>query len=436
MTPDAYEVTLAVIGFAAVAAALLTRFLDNKPMSPLLVLVGLGAAVFALPLGITLPDPDANSQVLERLTEFGVLVALMGAGLKIDRPFSWRTWSTTWRLLAVTMPLTIAASAVLGSWMLGLPIATAALLGSVLAPTDPVLAGDVQVGEPGGPEEDEVRFALTSEAGLNDALAFPFVYAALAMAQHGAAPMGWFGEWLAIDVVVRLGVGAVVGLVFGRLLGLVLFRLRAGREDVAESAEGFVAIASMLLVYGASETLNGYGFLSVFIAASALRASERDHEYHRVLHGFVEQLERILTAGLLVLFGGLLAQGLLRDLDWRAFAFAAVVLLAIRPAAGLLAMHGSATPRAERTAIAIYGVRGVGSFYYLAYALSEKRFAQGEELWPTVAVVVLGSLVFHGTTAGPVMAALDRRRSSRLRHPRRSNRGTISSSAVREGDPG
>jgi NhaP-type Na+/H+ or K+/H+ antiporter len=410
---DPYELTLAIIGAAALAAAWLPKLLENRPLSPLLVMVALGAAVYALPLDVDLPDPFQHREVLERVTEMGVLIALMGAGLKIDRRLGWRPWRTTWRLLFVAMPLFIVAGAVLGNLLLGLAPASALLLAAVLAPTDPVLAGDVQVGEPGGPEEDEVRFSLTSEAGMNDGLAFPFVYAAIAMAEHGANPAGWLGEWLAIDVVVRLAIGLALGLGFGRLLGFLVFRVRFARRGVAETAEGFVVLAAMFLVYGMTELVHGYGFLAVFVAAGALRDYEREHEYHRVLHGFAEQIERVFTVALLVVFGGALAQGLLSGTDWRVLAFVAVLLLVLRPATSLLSLRGSVRDDLERRAIAFYGVRGVGSFYYLAYATSTASFVDARRLWAIVAAVVLASLVVHGTSAGPVMAVLDRRRVRR-----------------------
>ena len=171
-------------------------------------MLGLGFAAFALPLGLESPDPLEQGKLTERLTELAVIVALMGAGLKLDRPPGWRTWMSTWRLLAITMPLTIAAAAVLGWWVAGFVPATAMLLGAVIAPTDPVLATEVQVGAPGEGYEEreagkhdpagaevEVRFSLTSEAGLNDGLAFPFTYAAIAMAIAGPAPGNWIGCW-------------------------------------------------------------------------------------------------------------------------------------------------------------------------------------------------------------------------------------------------
>ena len=153
------------------------------------------------------------------MTEFVVIVALMGAGLKLDRPLGWHSWLITWRLIGVAMPITIAAIALLGWGWLGLDLASALLLGAALAPTDPVLASDVQVGPPKSGEEDEVRFALTSEAGLNDGLSFPFVYLAIAVSLSQVTGKFWFREWLLVDVVWKLAAGIGVGWLVGRLMG-------------------------------------------------------------------------------------------------------------------------------------------------------------------------------------------------------------------------
>ncbi|MGH9271628.1 MAG: cation:proton antiporter, partial [Ilumatobacteraceae bacterium] len=190
-----YAVILALGGLAFLAASWLPAALDQRPLSLPIALLGLGAVMFLVP-GLEAPRPQEQVQLTERLTELGVIVSLLGAGLKLDRPLGWRRWSSTWRLLGITMLLTIGAVGLLGWGLVGLAPATAMLLGAVLAPTDPVLAADVQVGEPTVAEgagesdelgdraddEDDVRFTLTSEAGLNDGLAFPFVYAAIAMA--------------------------------------------------------------------------------------------------------------------------------------------------------------------------------------------------------------------------------------------------------------
>lgn len=413
---DLYEVGLAVVGLAALGAAALPRVLAERPLSFPIVFVGLGMAAFALPLGLDPPDPLEHTVLAERLTELGVIVALTGAGLKLDRVPGLRTWGSTWRLLAVTMPVSIVAAALLGWWGVGLAPAAAVLLGAVLAPTDPVLASDVQVGPPGQEEEeDEVRFSLTSEAGLNDGLAFPFTNAAVAMAVAGAAPRNWILDWLLVDVLYKVAVGIALGWVIGRALGHVVFRLPA-RTRLAETAEGLAALALTLVSYGLTELAGGYGFLAVFVAAVTLRDMERSHEYHRVLHNFAEEAERLLMAVLLVLLGGAVVGGLLAPLTWTAALVGLAFLFVVRPAAGLLAMAGSAHPLPERGAISFFGIRGIGSLYYLAFALNHAPFtrAEAEALWALVGFVVLVSVVVHGLTATPAMARLDRgRRAAR-----------------------
>jgi NhaP-type Na+/H+ or K+/H+ antiporter len=382
-----------------------------------MVFLGLGVLAFLLVRDLPAPDPMEHAEATERITEVCVLVALFGAGLALDRPAGWRRWSSTWLLLAVTMPLTILAMALLGVSLLGLGAASAVLLAALLAPTDPVLASDVQVGEPTdvdegeeGDVEDEPRFALTSEAGLNDALAFPFVYAGIAMAEHGAEPAGWLGHWLAVDVAWRCAAGAAVGFAVGRLLGRLFFRSRRSGSRLAEEAEGFVALACTFLAYGAAELVAGYGFVAVFVCACTIRSAARAHGYHTVLHGFIEQVERLLTAGILLLLGGAIARGLLEPLRAVDVVAALALLLVVRPLAGWVALPGGGRGTLDRAVIAFFGVRGIGSIYYLAYALGHARFEPADRLWAVTGLVVTLSVVIHGTSATPVMRAVDRRR--------------------------
>lgn len=408
---DLADLAFAVAGVGALLAALLPRLLEGRPLSLPVAFLGLGMLVYALPLDLPDPDPLAHGRVTEHLTEVGVIVALMGAGLKLDRPVGWRRWSTTWRLLAIAMPGTIAAMAFLGWWWVGLAPAAAVLLGSALAPTDPVLASDVQVGEPTEDEdsEDEVRFALTSEAGLNDALAFPFVYAAIAMAAHHADPAGWVGRWAAVDVLYKLGVGVLLGLGTGWLLGRLFFRAAKESVRLAKHSEGFVALAATFLAYGITELAGGYGFLAVFVCAVSIRGSERSHSYHQVLHDFAEQIERLLTVLLLLLFGGAVVSGLLAPLTWRAAAAGLALVFVVRPLVAWLALRGAPGAPAEHAVIAFFGIRGIGSFYYLAYATTTAAFPQARELWALIGFVVIVSVVVHGISATPVMKRLDRR---------------------------
>lgn len=401
------------LGIGAFLAAALPRLLSRLPVSVPMVFLAAGVLLYLTPLPLPEIDPVADRLWTQHLTELCVITSLMGAGLAINRPFGWRSWAATWRLLGVAMPLTIGATALAAWWLLGWPASAALLVAAALAPTDPVLASEVRVGEPSDDEEDEdeVRFALTSEAGLNDGLAFPFVLAAVALAAAGESwTGGWLTHWAWSDVLVRIGVGVAAGTAIGLLLGRVLFRARAKSLRLAEHGEGFVALAAMFLSYGVTEALHGYGFLAVFATACALRRSERDHGYNKVMHGFVEQVERLLMALLLFAVGAFVASGGLAALTWRGAAIGVLLHILIRPAIGWLAqLRGPGLPT-ERAATAFFGIRGIGSFFYLAYAVGEGGFGRYErEMWAVVVFAVLISVVVHGVAATPVTAYLDRR---------------------------
>lgn len=400
-------------GVATLAAALLPKVLGRAPVSMPMVFLGVGALAF---LVIDLPDPDPlrHGALVLHLAELCVLVSLMGAGLALNRPVGRRAWATTWRLLGIAMPLTIVAVVLLGWGVLGFGLAGAVLLAAALAPTDPVLATEVQVAEPTeNPEsdEDEARFALTSEAGLNDGLAFPFTYAAIAISIAGAAPAGWVPEWLFVDVVWRLAAGLAIGVLVGWALRKLFFAAPSEKFRLAKHAEGFVALAATFLAYGVAELVEGYGFVAVFVCACTIRAGERSHGYHRVLHQYVEQTERLLTVLIIFLLGGAVVTGLLAGTTWLEVLVAAVILLVVRPLAGVAALAGGRTGPRERVVIAFFGVRGVGSIFYVAYGLESGQFLEEGALWRVVALVVVGSVIVHGISAGPAMTLLDRRRA-------------------------
>lgn len=409
---DPYIAVLAGFGAVVLLTAWLPMVLRKLPLSLPIGCVAIGALVFAgFDLGGGL-HPRDHLKLTEHLVEFVILIALMGAGLKLDRPFAWRSWTLTWRLLGLAMPLTILALTGLAHLLLGLGLATALLLGAALAPTDPVLASDVQVGPPGEGQEDEVRFSLTSEAGLNDGLAFPFVGLALALAA-GSVSLPSLG----LGLIWKIAAGLGSGYLLGRVLGWLTFKM-PNRATLARTGDGLVALGVTCLVYGLTEMVGGYGFLAVFVAALALRAVERDHDYHTTLHDFAEQIERLLMMVLLVIFGGLLSEGRLLDhLTWPAVAFALLALFVVRPLSGVIGLIGSARPWRERAVISFYGIRGLGTVYYVAYALGRERFEAPDLLWSTVALTILISVFLHGATVTPVMRLLDRHRERRAAQP-------------------
>jgi NhaP-type Na+/H+ or K+/H+ antiporter len=414
-------------GLAILLAALLPSALSRWAISPPIVLLATGMGIGLLPLGDHPLDPIDNRAVVEHVTQFAVLLALMGVGLALDRPLrlrrwaDWRRWSATWRLLLVAMPLTIGAMWLIGWWGLGLGTATALLLGATLAPTDPVLAGDVQVGGPDvqSQEEDEsderheVRFALTSEAGLNDGLAFPFVYAAIHLAVEGP-PSGWLASWLAWDVVGRVVVGSLAGAAVGWALAKLAFRARRQSLRLAEQGEPLMALAALATSYGVAEALHGYGFLAVFCCGMAIRNAERHHDYQAAMHGVVERLERLFTLLVLLCLGMAMTRGLLAALDWRGVLIGVALVLLVRPVAGVLSLmpfsgRGRTGMNArERLVTAFFGVRGVGSLFYLAYAAGQADFSDQPWLWATTAWTIGLSVVVHGVLAKPAMGWLER----------------------------
>ena len=237
-----------VAGLAMLGAIVIPRVLKRFPLSLPALYVGIGALLFSIPFGIPAPDPSKETHLylIERVSELIVILSLAGAGIRMDRDFGWKNWMTGWRLLAFAMPLTIAAFAFGGYAFLGLAPISALLLGAVLAPTDPVLAEDVQVEEPDEEHEDDVRFGLTLEASLNDGLAFPFVFLAIA-ALSASGEQGWLGEWFLLKVVVKIGVGIAVGILAGYFLSKFLSRAKEHPDDdEAEPNEGIFIIAAVL----------------------------------------------------------------------------------------------------------------------------------------------------------------------------------------------
>jgi NhaP-type Na+/H+ or K+/H+ antiporter len=306
-------------------------------------------------------------------------------------------WKPTVRLLVVAMPLTILAVAGLGWTLGGMTLAGGLVLGAVLAPTDPVLAGDVQVGPPQEGGEHPVRFALTTEAGLNDGLAFPFVLLAIAVAGAGGFTGALMLDWLWRDVGYRILVGAAGGAGIGWLLARLLFDWPRG-NSLAETGAGIVALAGVLATYGIIELLEGYGFIAAFVAGITLRQGESRHAYHTRLHDFAEAIEHSLTALLLVSLGAALP-GLLPHLSWQGALIAAALILLVRPVAGWVSLGGTTLKGRERLAVATYGVRGIGSVYYLGYAATHVELADVEALWAIIAFAILLSTVVLGFTA-------------------------------------
>jgi NhaP-type Na+/H+ or K+/H+ antiporter len=397
-----YHHFLLFAGAAIVLAYWLPRFVSGREpaASALLILAGAGCAL-ALGDQPSLLQPIDNPLWWEILSEMAVIVALFGTGLRLDvvRPFA--RWRAAGRLLVVAMPLTIGAM-MLAGLAAGLPLASALLLGAVLAPTDPVLAGDVQVGPPTEGGEHPVRFALTSEAGLNDGLAFPFVY--LAIAAVGGLTAAEAGVWAVYDFVYRITAGTLAGAGMGWLLGQMVFRWPA-HNVLAATGSGVLALAGVLVCYGAGELVHGYGFIACFVGGLVFRRVEVAHDFHGNLHLFNLAIEHALTAVLLLMVGAALGT-YLPMVRWDHVAIAASLIFVIRPLIGWLALTGTLLPARERLVTAAFGVRGIGSIYYLAFAAGAANVPAMADLWLIVLVTIAMSAVVHGLTAGAALARI------------------------------
>lgn len=407
-----YDFLLVLVGLAILGIAILPRFIAELPVTDPIFYLVFGFVVFSLPIGIPAPDPLVQSHMTERLTEIGVIISLMTVGLKIDRPPGLRSWESGWRLIAITMPVTIGLAALIG-WWIGLALPTAMLLGAVVSPTDPVIASEVQVEGPGGsseeqpkPEadgmEDEVRHALTTEAGLSDGFAFPFTNLAILMALVGVAPGNWIGEWIFVDVLFKISVAVVLGLVTGWLLARIVF-IKPVEEPLPKAMLGLEALGGTFLIYGLIEFLGGYGFVGVFIAATVLRDYERQHAFYEPMHDLSEKSEQLLQITIMTLFGGAIAGGLLAPLTLELFLAAVAIVLIVRPVSGIVGLLGFDRSWSERLAISFFGLRGIGTFYYLAYGLNQAPFADPEAIWALAGATILISAVVLGILATPIV---------------------------------
>ena len=404
---EPYHMMLAVTGGIVILARWLPRFVSSRePVAPpLLILFGALAALVVpgLPLA---PDPRLLPRPWEIASELTIIVALFTAGLRIDNLGPWLRWIPTARMLAVAMPLTIAAVALLGAGVAGMTAAGAILLGAVLAPTDPVLAGDVQVGPPQEGEEHRVRFTLTTEAALNDGLAFPFVYLGLLVAAQGLNPSAWLFDWVVIDVLYRVAAGTLMGAAGGWVLGRILFHFPR-KSALAETTSGVLALAGVLLCYGSTELVEGYGFIAVAVMGLSLRRVESGHQFHRRLHDFCENIEHAMLALLLIALGSVLPR-LFSDLQWSHIFIALALVAVIRPAAGWVSLAGTHLRGRDRAIVAVYGVRGIGSIYYLCYAGRHMEFANEVQLWSLVALAIVISTVLHGFTVARALESVRR----------------------------
>jgi NhaP-type Na+/H+ or K+/H+ antiporter len=448
----------AIIGLLLVAMALSDSVLARLPLSTSMLYVLVGVAVSPLWLGLSSLTPHSHARLVEHMAEVVVLLSLFTAGLKMSLGLRDGRWLLPLRLALVSMLVTVAGIAAAGVWLLGLPLGAAILLGGILAPTDPVLASEVELED--AADRDRLRFSLTGEAGLNDGTAFPVVLLGLGLlGVHEFGSFGW--RWFAVDVlwgtVCGIGVGAALGTMVGRL---VLYLRRTHKE--ATGLDNFLALGLIALSYGVAQLAHGLGFLAVFAAGVALRRIEQQetraatpdrrrgkaapapaavvekaaanpdprhaekaavHPQHapaylaHAVSTFNEQIERIGEVAAVIVIGMMLWA-----VEWRHASawFVVLLLLLIRPLSVAVGLARSRTSLTQRTLIGWFGIRGIGSLYYVMYAINSGIAPElAQTLLALTLTAVVASITVHGISVTPLMALYQRSRGDPKAEPAR-----------------
>ena len=416
-----------LIGGLLLVMGLTSSTIRRLPVTSAIIYLAVGLLVGPTVLNLFHFNPLKESALLEVLTEAAVLISLYAAGVKMPVPVSLARWRTPILLAFVSMTVTVALVAAFAHFLLGLPLGAAILLGAIVAPTDPVLATDVQIRHPG--DRDRLRFTLTCEAGMNDGSAFPFVMLGLGLL--GLHELGEFGlRWVLIDVLWATAAGIAIGVACGVALAHVAARMR-GRDAERGLMDDFLGLGLIGIVYGVSVAVSAWGFLAVFFAAVALRQAERRlagaapdaperlqtpesapqwvapvdrAERPTVSEGslvFKEHLERLSELVLILLIGGTL---FVDSWSWRAVGLALFLFAVARPVSVLIGLLGTRAPWTIRSLSGWFGVRGIGSLYYLMFAIQHGLPQSiALELIRMTLIVVTLSIVFHGVSVKPLM---------------------------------
>lgn len=403
MSVSVYILDLLVIGLLLLAVTLGSGWISRLPLSYALIYLIVGLILG--PYGVNLIQIKPETEFIERLTEFVVIISLYNCGLKMNRPLNFLAWGSTIRLIGLLMPFSIFTVAFVSHWLLGFSWGAAILLGAILAPTDPVLASEVQLAHTD--DRDELRFGLTSEGGLNDALAFPFVYFGLYWLKDSNID-NWFKQWVAVDLIWAIAIGIGMGYVVAKGVAWLNKNLPKKTVAIDEEMEDFLSLATVLLTYSLTEVVNGYGFLAVFVAGLTIRRKSPNPDTSISQLQFSERIEKLLEVGTILLVGALLRIEPIIQYAGTTALIAGILIFFIRPIGAWLStisiQRNNYFHPATRLLFGWFGIRGVGSLYYISYALGhELPGTLGAQLgWITYLIVTI-SVVLHGVTATPLM---------------------------------
>lgn len=397
-----YFVAMAYLGFAISIVAFLPLYTKRIKITYIIPLLCLGMAMYLLGAPLPWPDPLWDLDITKIITEAIVIISLMTAGLKIGTQYKWREWKRPFLLIVITMPLFMLAIFLISHYMLGLNGPVSLLLAAVLAPTDPVLASEIQLKEHQHEDHKEtgMQFTLTAEAGMNDGLAFPFVFLAILWSKANSfVEIDWFhffGFYMVYKIIGGLLIGAVIGYLYS---SIAVYHEKRQTKFILS---GFIAFTLTFLSYGLAEILGTYGFLSVFGTGLFLqyhRPKNEDEDLDDFMLPFIEEIEKIMVVLWTIFFGGSLLSGILTYTNLWGILMSLSVVLIIRPILGYLAMRFTTYSNKKKWAIGFFGIKGIGSFFYLFFALLEGNFKDYESLYGIVSYTVLFSIIIHGLTS-------------------------------------
>ncbi len=420
-----FESWILIVGGVLLTMGLTASYVVSLPFTPTMVYLTIGVLLGPAGWAMVTLDPLIRLELFHRCAEVAVVISLFTVGLKLR--LSWRDarWQMPLLLAFGSMTMTVGLIAVVAVWGLHLPWGAGILLGAILAPTDPVLASDVQMRHAG--DRNELRLALSGEAGFNDGTAFPFVMLGLGLlGLHELGEGAW--RWWAVDVAWATIGGLAIGGMLGVVIGRLILRMRARKRE-AVTLDEYLLLGLIGLSYGIAIKLHTYGFLAVFAAGFAVRAVDRsqvkaglarranreaeDRKEDRaprsmadVLLAFNGQLEHILEVGMVLMVGAALwVVGLSSQALW----FAPLLFCVIRPVATLPIWFMGRLTRGQSASVAWFGIRGIGSIYYLMYAIDRGLGPElARPLTSLTFTVVAASIMVHGISVTPLLAWLKR----------------------------
>lgn len=394
------------LGVVLLALSLLHRSLRWLPVTPAVLYLLVGAAAGFVMGAPSAAEVQEHADLVLIVAELIVLMSLFAVGVRVGIPSPAGRWRVAWLMAVPGMLVTVAAGAVAGVVVLQLSWAAALLVAAVLAPTDPVLASEVQLRSEA--DRDRVRLSLTVEGGLNDGTALPLVMLALGLL--GLHPLDGMGNaWWWDDLLWPIGGGALVGCGLGWLLGVAL-RARVRRGDPVARDE-LVYAGAVALAFGVARATHTSTFIVMFAVGTLLlwplkRRGEPSDLSDR-LHAFGGRGERLVEA-LSVLAVGVALHSV--NWSWPVVGYAFLAVLVVRPLSVWAVVRRGTMSSHQRRLMAWFGIRGIGAVFYMALALEyDLGAALSSELFSAVLVTIALSILLHGVSATPLMSAYQRR---------------------------